>query len=201
MSKILVWDWPVRIGHWLLVGAFALAWLTSESEALALVHAGAGATVLAVVVFRILWGFIGTRHARFSDFVRGPRAVFAYLWSLAGGRPQHHVGHNPAGGWAILGLLALGLATGLSGWANYADVGGHWLEELHEGLAATMLALAGLHVAGVLLSGRLHGASLVPPMFSGRKEGEAGQGIVSPRPLAALLLLAWIAGAGWLIVT
>ena len=79
MQKILVWDWPVRIGHWLMAAGFALAWLTAESESLRLVHVLAGATVVAIAAFRLLWGLVGTRHARFADFVHGPRAVAAYL--------------------------------------------------------------------------------------------------------------------------
>ena len=79
MQKILAWDWPVRIGHWLMVGGFILAWLTSESESLRLVHALAGATVMAVAAFRLVWGVVGSRTARFSDFVRGPAAVRSYL--------------------------------------------------------------------------------------------------------------------------
>lgn len=201
MSKILVWDWPVRIGHWLMVGGFALAWLTSESESLALVHAGAGATVIAVATFRILWGLWGTRYARFTDFVKGPQAVVGYLRSLLGASPEHPVGHNPAGAWAIVALLGLALATGASGWANYVDLGGHWLEELHEGLAATMLAVVAIHVLGVVSGSLVHRENLVRAMVTGRKDGEVAQAISSARPLAALLLLVWVAAAGWVIVT
>lgn len=201
MSKILVWDWPVRLGHWLMVGGFALAWLTSESESLALVHAGAGATVIAVAAFRILWGLWGTRYARFTDFVQGPRAVLAYLRSLLGAAPQNPVGHNPAGGWAIVALLGLALATGATGWMNYADLGGHWLEELHEGLAASMLAVVVVHVLGVVSGSLMHKENLVRAMVTGCKDGAAAQAIPSARPLAALLLLIWVAAAGWVIVT
>ena len=135
MHKILVWDWPVRLGHWLLVGGFALAWLTGDSESFRLVHVGAGATVLAVAAFRLPWGLIGTRYARFGDFVRGPAAIRDYLGSLLRLQPAHHVGHNPVGGWAIMLLLGLAILTGLAGWALHADLGGHWLEEVHEALA------------------------------------------------------------------
>ncbi|MFN6961810.1 MAG: cytochrome b/b6 domain-containing protein, partial [Rhodocyclaceae bacterium] len=121
MNKILVWDAPVRIGHWLLVGAFALAWLTSESEEWRLVHAAAGGTVVGVILFRLLWGLIGTRHARFSSFVRGPGAVFDYVRGLLRGEASGYAGHNAAGGWAIMALLALGLMTGASGWLVYQD--------------------------------------------------------------------------------
>jgi len=197
MQKILVWDWPVRIGHWLMVGGFVVAWLTSESETFRLVHVWAGSTVLAVAAFRLLWGEIGSRHARFSSFIRGFRAVTAYLVSLLRLQPQHHVGHNPAGGWAILALLALGLLSGFSGWATYNELGGHWLEELHEGLAAAMLAVVFVHVAGVFSGSLLHGENLVRAMLTGRKTGSPDEAIASPRPFAAFVLLAWVVVAGW----
>ena len=201
MDKILVWDWPVRLGHWLMVGGFALAWLTGDSETLRLVHVGAGATVLAVATFRLPWGLIGTHYARFSDFVRGPQAVKAYLLSLLRLQPEPHVGHNPAGGWAILLLLGLGILTGLAGWAIYNDIGGHWLEELHEGLAAAMLTVVIVHVAGVLSGSLLHGENLVRAMVNGRKSGTPGAAIRSARPLAAAFLVAWVATVGWWIAS
>ena len=199
MQKILVWDWPVRLGHWLMVGGFIVAWLTSESENFRLLHVISGATVLAVAIFRLPWGFIGSRHARFVDFVRGPRGVKDYAASLLRLEPAHHAGHNPAGGWAIVLLLGLGIVTGLSGWANYNDIGGDFLEELHEGLAITMLAVVAIHVAGVLTGSLMHGENLLRAMLNGRKRGMPDEAIRSARPLAGALLLAWVAIAGWWI--
>lgn len=201
MQKILVWDWPVRLGHWLMVGGFILAWLTGDSETFRLVHVIAGATVVAVATFRLPWGFIGSRYARFVDFVRGPTAVKSYLGSLLRLDPEPHVGHNPAGGWAILLLLALGILTGAVGWAIYNDIGGHWLEELHEGLAAAMLTVVVIHVAGVVSGSLLHGENLVRAMISGRKDGLPSDAISSARPIAAVVLLLWVAVAGWLIAS
>jgi cytochrome b len=201
MQKILVWDWPVRLGHWLMVGGFIVAWLTSESETFRLLHVISGATVLAVATFRLPWGFIGSRYARFVDFVRGPRAVKDYAAGLLKLEPAHHVGHNPAGGWAIVLLLGLGILTGLSGWANYNEIGGDFLEELHEGLAVTMLTVVFIHVAGVLSGSLMHGENLVRAMLNGRKLGMPGEAIRSARPLAGAVLLAWVAVAGWWIAT
>lgn len=197
MQKILVWDWPVRIGHWLMVGGFILAWLTSESETFRLVHAFAGSVVIAVALFRLPWGFIGSRYARFVDFVRGTGSVIDYLGSLLKLQPAHHVGHNPAGGWAILLLLGLGLLTGLIGWATYNELGGEWLEDLHEGLAATMLTVVIVHVAGVVSGSLLHGENLVRAMLTGRKNGAPEEAIPSAQPLAAIVLIAWVATASW----
>ena len=122
--KVLVWDAPVRVFHWLMVGSFFGAYLTAESERWRLLHVTLGYTMLGLVVFRIVWGLVGTRHARFASFVRGPAAVLRYLRSLLSGRPEHHVGHNPAGGLAILALLALTLAVAATGWAVFNDTGG-----------------------------------------------------------------------------
>ena len=201
MQKILVWDWPVRLGHWLMVAGFAIAWLTSESETWRLVHVMAGATVLAVASFRLPWGFLGSRYARFVEFVRGPTAVKDYLGSLLRLEPDHHAGHNPAGGWAIVLLLGLGILCGLTGWANYNDIGGETLGELHEGLAAAMLTVVIVHLAGVISGSLLHGENLVRAMLTGHKQGAPEEAIPSARPLAALVLLAWIALAGWLIAS
>ena len=200
MQKILAWDWPVRIGHWLMVGGFILAWLTSESESLRLVHALAGATVMAVAVFRLVWGVIGTRTARFSDFVRRPAAVHTYLLGLLRLQPAHFTGHNPAGGWAILLLLGCALLAGSSGWAIYNDLGGHWLEELHEGLASAMLLVVIVHLAGVFSGSVLHGENLVRAMLNGFKLGHREEAIPSARPLAAVALLLWTGAAAWWLV-
>jgi cytochrome b len=199
MQKILVWDWPVRLGHWLMVGGFIIAWLTAESETFRLVHAVSGGMVLAVATFRLPWGFIGSRYARFVDFVRGPTALKEYAAGLLKLEPEHHVGHNPAGGWAIVLLLELGILTGLAGWANYNDLGGNLLEELHEGLAATMLTVVFVHLIGVVSGSLLHGENLVRTMITGCKSGLPEQAIPSARPIAAALLLIWVAAASWWI--
>ena len=199
MQKILVWDWPVRLGHWLMVGGFIIAWLTAESETFRLVHAVSGGMVLAVATFRLPWGFIGSRYARFVDFVRGPTALKEYAAGLLKLEPEHHVGHNPAGGWAIVLLLGLGILTGLAGWANYNDIGGNLLEELHEGLAATMLTVVIVHLIGVASGSLLHGENLVRTMITGLKSGLPEQAIPSARPIAAALLLIWVAAASWWI--
>lgn len=197
MDRVLVWDWPVRVGHWLLAGAFALAWLTGDGETWRLVHVLAGGTAVGVITFRLVWGVCGTRHARFAGFVRGPTAVWDYLAALARGAAVHHAGHNAAGGWAILGLLTLGLATGACGWLIYQDIGGEWLEELHEGLAAGMLTLVAVHVAGVVVGSLAHRENLVRAMFSGYKRGRADEAIVGAKPLIALALLVWVAVCAW----
>lgn len=196
-SRTLVWDAPVRVFHWLAVASFAIAWISSESERWQLVHVTAGYTLAGLVAFRVLWGLVGTRHARFTDFVRGPRAVGAYLRSLLSGHPEHHAGHNPAGAVAIVGLLALALLTTLTGWLNYEELAGDWAEELHEGLATAMLALVVVHVLGVVAGSLLHHENLVGAMVHGRKAVPPQEGIRSAwRWLAAIMLVA-VLGFWW----
>ena len=197
MNKILVWDWPVRIGHWLLVGTFVLAWITGDSEEWRLVHAFAGGTVVGVILFRLLWGFVGTRHARFTSFVRGPGAVLDYVFGLLRGDASKYAGHNAAGGWAIVALLVLGVLTGASGWLVYQNLGGEWLEEVHEALASGMLTVAIIHVAGVVVSSLAHRENLVRSMLTGFKRGRPDEAIAGARPLALLLLLGWVAACAW----
>lgn len=190
-GKVLVWDAPVRVFHWLMVLCFAGAYLTAEEDGLRLLHVTLGYSMVGLVVFRLLWGVIGTRHARFSDFVRGPGKVLDYLRSLAQRKPAHYVGHNPAGALAIVGMLGLTLAIGFTGWMLFQDLGGDALEETHELLANLMVALVALHVAAVVVSSRLHGENLAAAMVTGRKRGTAAEAIRSAwRPLAVVLLAA-----------
>jgi cytochrome b len=196
--KILVWDAPVRVFHWLMVIAFAGAWLTAEEDGWRLVHITFGYTMAGLVGFRIVWGLAGTRYARFSEFVHGPRSVLRYLRALVHGKPEHHTGHNPAGAVAIVLMLLLTVAVAASGWATQGGIGGEAMEEVHEALATLMLVLVGVHVAAVLASSRIHRENLVGAMIGGRKSGKPGEGIPGARRgIAALLLLA-VLGFWWL---
>ena len=175
-TRILVWDIPTRVFHWLLAGSFIGAFVTAESEMFRDVHVALGYLLLALIGFRILWGIVGTRYARFSAFAFGPSKVLAYLKSLLTGSPQHYLGHNPAGSWVIYALLLLGVLAGATGYATYNEIGGEWFEELHEAFANSMLALVGVHVAGVVVSSLLHRENLVKSMINGYKQGDAHQG-------------------------
>jgi cytochrome b len=191
-KRILVWDIPTRLFHWLLAASFAGAFLTAESERYRDVHVSLGYLLLALIGFRIVWGLVGTRYARFRSFAFRPSQLFSYLGSLLRGSPPHYVGHNPAGSWVIFGLLLLGALTGVTGYATYNELGGEAFEELHEAVASTMLALVVLHVGGVIVSSLLHRENLVGSMLSGYKFGEAAQGIRSARWLTGTLLVAGV---------
>jgi len=195
--RILVWDAPVRVFHWLMVLCFAGAWITAESEQWRALHVTLGYTMAGLVAFRLLWGLVGSRHARFGNFVRGPQAVLRYLGSLVRGRPEHHTGHNPAGALAIVGLLGLAAAVTFSGWAAYNEVWAGWPEDLHEGIANAMLALAGLHVAGVIVASWTHRENLVGAMITGRKPGTPADALQRAWHGVAALMLAAVLAFWW----
>jgi cytochrome b len=196
--RILVWDAPVRVFHWLMVLSFAGAWFTAESERWRLVHVTLGYTMAALVAFRIVWGLIGTRHARFASFVRGPAAVARYVRSVWSGPHEPHIGHNPAGAVAIVALLAMTVGVAASGWTVYNELGGAALEGVHEALANAMLAIVVVHVSGVLLGSWLQRENLVAAMLTGRKPGAPADGIRRARGGLAVVLLASVLGFWWL---
>ena len=196
LQRIRVWDWPVRLGHWLMVVAFVVAWITGESEEWRLVHVIAGGGLIGIVSFRLLWGLFGTQHARFSSFVRGPGAVVTYLRSLLAQQPTHYTGHNPAGGWVIVLLLTLALLAGASGWLTYQEITGEWIGEVHEAITSGMLTLVLVHVAGVVVSSKLHGENLVRAMITGFKQGAVGEAVAG-RAWVLPFLLAWIGACAW----
>jgi cytochrome b len=195
-SKVRVWDPFVRFGHWALVAAFVVAYL-SEGEPRA-VHTAAGYVVAAYVVLRIVWGFVGTANARFSSFLVSPVAGLRYLAALLGGRAARHVGHSPAGAWMIVLLLLSLAATTVAGLALYAvhdgagplasfvapalqgaglpeDPREEFWEELHELFGNLSLLLVVLHVAGVIVASRVHKENLVRAMVTGEKRAPTNE--------------------------
>lgn len=195
-ARILVWDLPTRLFHWLLAGSFAGAWLLAESERWRNVHVGFGYAVLALLGVRLVWGLVGSRHARFASFALRPREALEYAQGLLAGRPRHYVGHNPLGSFAIVGLLALALATGVTGYLNYAGIGGEdAFEDVHEALATAWLVLVGVHVAGVLVSSLLHRENLPRSIVTGYKDGAPADGIARSHPVVGLLVVAVAATA------
>ena len=195
-ARILVWDAPLRVFHWLLVVAFGGAWLTAESEQWRLMHVAFGYTMLGLVAFRVAWGLAGTRHARFSSFVRPPATAFRYLLSVAKGRPEHYVGHNPAGAVAIVAMLAMTVVTGATGWAAYTG-NGESFGDFHEGAANIMLALVAVHVAAVLVSSVVHRENLAGAMVTGYKRGAPADGIRRAWWGIAAVMTAAVIGWWW----
>lgn len=117
-ATVYVWDPLVRLFHWGLVAAFAVAWFTAEEESAW--HIYSGYTVMGLIIFRLVWGFVGTAHARFSDFVYGPAAVIEYVRGMKAGHPRRYLGHNPLGGWMIVAMLATLAVVTYSGLVVYA---------------------------------------------------------------------------------
>ena len=193
-SKILVWDAPVRVFHWLMVFSFAGAYLTAESERWRLIHVTLGYTMGGLVAFRIVWGLVGSRYARFSNFVRGYSAVKKYIRTLIAGNPEHHVGHNPAGAVAIVLLLLSSVLIVSTGWGVYNDLGGNMIEELHELTANFMLLVVIVHIAGVIVSSRLHRENLIRAMVTGEKIAVANHGVTATWRLLAVLIVAVTVG-------
>ena len=167
-----VWDPLVRIGHWLLVLSIVLAWLTRAGEGDW--HEWIGYVSLAVIAVRVAWGWLGTSHARFGEFVRSPAITLRYSRQLLAGREPRYIGHNPVGGWMIIALLLDAALTGISGWLYTTDRfwGVEWIETVHSTLADSLLLLAAAHVAGVTFSSWRHRENLVAAMFHGRKRDQ-----------------------------
>jgi len=204
-NEIRVWDPLVRIFHWGLVLAFTVAYLSGDEESS--LHIYSGYVVLGLITFRVLWGLIGTRYARFSDFVYSPVTVIQYLKDLVAKKPKHYIGHNPAGGAMVIAMLLCLIVVSVSGLKVYAieeglgplagespaltvvspayadddehgkNKNGHgedeeaedFWEEIHEVSSNLMLLLVFLHIAGVIVSARLHDERLVKAMFTGKK--------------------------------
>lgn len=214
-AAALVWDLPLRLFHWLLVLALAGSWITHELGVEYMDwHMRLGYLVLGLIVFRLLWGFVGPRHARFGQFLRGPGAVVAYVRDWLAGRTRVSAGHNPLGGWSVLAMLAVVSVQAVTGLFNTDDVltSGPWHGAVSDDLADTaswlhavnfnlLLALAGLHVAAILAYWLRLRIDLATAMFTGRKRGvDPAAGIAGHRLLLALVLAALAAGAVWLLV-
>jgi cytochrome b len=200
----LVWDLPVRVFHWLLVLAVLGSYITHRlGLSWFKYHLWCGYAVLVLVGARILWGFVGTRHARFGVFLRGPGAMWRYLSSWKSGT-LHAVGHNPLGAWMVVLLLLLLLAQALTGlYANdqisntgplFGYVSGRTSDQLsswHHWIFNVLLGAIGLHVLAVLVYRLVRREDLITPMFTGRKrEVPAAEEITDSRSwLFALILL------------
>jgi cytochrome b len=196
-----IWDLPVRVFHWSLPLLLIAAWISVENDAMT-VHQWCGYSVLVLVSARIVWGFTGSTHARFASFLKSPRAAWRYLRSPR----EHGEGHNPAGGWSVVLMLALLLVQPLTGMFNADDVtfkgplahlgGGRYTDaagEWHEINFALLLLLVSVHIGTVLLY-RWRGTDLIRPMLHG---GTARVPVRTRPAWLALLILLGCAGALW----
>lgn len=187
MNRILVWDLPLRLFHWLLVLLVVTSFVSAKIGGNAMqLHMLSGYTVLALLLFRILWGFLGGTHARFASFVRGPASVIAYL---RGHGAERHLGHNPAGAWSVIFMLAallLQAATGLFANDDISTEGplaklvskalSDRITGVHHLNVKLLLALIGLHLSAIVFYLVHKHENLVKPMITGFKEAAGGLG-------------------------
>jgi cytochrome b len=183
-GRRLVWDWPVRLFHWTLVAAFIGAFVTNRlGVSYFIYHVWCGYAVIVLVVFRILWGLLGTRHARFSNFVHGPRGVLRYLSAIGRGRRTHYAGHNPLGALMVLTLLlilAVQASLGLFSNDEIFNVGplaglvsksaSLQLTSLHRRIFYVIAALVAIHVVAVLFHVFVKREALIRAMLTGAKD-------------------------------
>lgn len=180
LHRILIWDIPTRVFHWALALSFAGAFLTAETERYRDLHIALGYLMLGLIAFRLVWGFVGSRYARFDSFLFHPNQIVTYLKSLLRRQPMHYLGHNPAGAVAIFLLLGMGITATISGVLLYQEIGGEMFEELHEAAANLMLGVVVIHIAGVFVSSVMHRENLVRSMITGYKSGTSALGITRP---------------------
>lgn len=187
VEKVRVWDPLIRIFHWTLVAAFTIAYFTDDEDLL-LPHVWAGYVIIGLLVFRVIWGLVGTTHARFSDFVFAPTVVISFLRETLKGQAKRYLGHNPAGGWMVILLLVMLSLISITGLVLYGvdehagPLAGFMagtgedvkdiFEELHEFFANFTLFLVIIHLAGVAMESILHRENLVQAMVTGYKRGD-----------------------------
>jgi cytochrome b len=217
-NKVRVWDVPVRIFHWVLVLLIVSQIITVSIGGNAMAyHVLGGFALLALVLFRVVWGLVGTPTARFASFLRGPGAVMRYAKSLASRSPGQIAGHNPLGGWSVLAMLASILVQVVSGlfaddeimttgplWKYVSDDTASLFNVIHETNALVLLSLICIHLAAVLYYLLRKKENLIKPMLTGIKQ-LPDAGIDSLRPLQgslrALFVLIVCAGITWAIVS
>ena len=210
-AKVPVWDLPVRLFHWTLAALIPFSWWSAENDHLDW-HIWSGCAILMLLIFRLLWGFVGSSTARFASFVRGPRGLFAYLRNS---ETRRGIGHSPLGALSVLALLAavavqvgLGLvSTDEDGFnqgplANLVSLdASESARDLHETMFYVLLALIALHVAAILFYRLIHHKKLVGAMITGKAEAEAGAEPMRPGRwwVALLCLVAALAVTRWVI--
>jgi cytochrome b len=216
LKTVVVWDLPTRLFHWTLVALMIAQWLTAEESSTMDWHVWGGYAVLALVLFRLIWGFVGSETARFSDFVRGPDAALEYVRALLRGETPHYLGHNPLGAWSIVAMLVLLLVQAGTGlFANddiliegplYAWVSkdtSDWLTTIHKLNFNLLLLVIAVHLSAVLFYLLVKRENLIHPMLSGRKHLPQERLHSAPRIVSPWLGLAVLVGAGiavWLLV-
>jgi len=210
LLPLKVWDLPTRLFHWLLVALLAAAWFTGEEGEMEW-HARIGQAILVLILFRVLWGLVGSQTARFWNFVRGPRTVLAHAKALLTGRTERSVGHNPLGSWMILVLIALVTAQAILGLFANDDIffegplrtlvskeTSDTLTSIHKTLFNVILAAVAIHIAASVFYLVVKRENLIGPMITGSKWWPAPLPRLKMTPAwVALPLLAIAAATVW----
>ena len=216
LKTVNVWDLPTRLFHWTLVVLMIIQWWSAENSDTMDWHLRGGYVVLTLVLFRLIWGFMGSDTARFSDFLRGPGAALAYVKALVRGETPLYLGHNPMGGWSIVALLTLLLIqTGTGLFANddiliegplydwVSKSASDWLTTVHKLNFNLLLLVIAVHISAVLFYLLVKRENLIHPMLSGRKHLSPEREGLAPRlvnPWLGLAALLVASVATWLLV-
>jgi hypothetical protein len=176
-ESVLVWDYPVRVFHWLLAFSFAGAWLTSESESQQMIHYAFGYSACALVLFRLVWGIVGTRYSRFTEFIKGPTETMHHIKLLLTGNKPSGLGHNPVGALVMISLMILVLLIGITGYWSVKGYLGDLMSGAHEAISSIALVIVVLHVAAAIIMSFLQKENLVKSMVTGEKLGTPDEGI------------------------
>lgn len=192
MNRVLVWDLPTRLFHWLLSGGFiaaaVISLLLGDDSPIFPYHAIIGLTIALMVCLRVLWGVAGTRYARFGTFIFGPAAVIEYMKGTLVGGGKRYIGHNPGSALAIFALLVLVLAMAVTG--IMMGQGNKSVKDIHEILAWVAVGVAVVHVLGVGLHTIRHRENITASMIHGKKHAESSDAIASAKPIIGLIFLA-----------
>ncbi|OHC62463.1 MAG: hypothetical protein A2040_01040 [Rhodocyclales bacterium GWA2_65_19] len=195
MRQVLVYDLPTRLFHWLFAGffitAFAVANLIDDDSARFSLHMLAGLGMVFVIVLRLLWSFVGTRHARLTDLALNPAQLIAYFKGMFSGSGRRWIGHNPASSWAAVAMVGLALGLGVTGYLMATGAESGTLEEAHELMANAFLVVVLLHLGGIAVHVLRHRDHLQTTMVTGRKQALTGeQEAVRAVPVAGLAFVA-----------
>ncbi|MCC6229999.1 MAG: cytochrome b/b6 domain-containing protein [Phycisphaerales bacterium] len=196
-----IWDLPIRLWHWILTGSLIAASVISlafgEHSSLFPYHSMLGLVMGLMVVLRIFWGVIGTRHARFASLAFGPGALLSYLRGAAFGGAPRFAGHNPGAAYATIAMLILILV--ICGTGIALSQGNEGIKELHEISVYALLAVAGAHILGVIAHTVRHHEPIALSMIHGKKIAEPDQAITSSRPVPALVFLLLVGGWAFML--
>lgn len=202
-NKVLIWDVPTRIFHWLLVCGFVaaafIAFVFGEHSPFFPYHALIGLILGVMVVLRVVWGFVGTKYARFTSFFFSPSAVLNYVTEVLRGVGTSHIGHNPGSAYAIFAMLVMMIGLPVSG--IMMGRGGEVFEEVHEFFAYAMIAVVLIHMLGVALHTIRHNENITASMIHGQKEADVADAISSSRSAIAILFVLVVSLWAWGLVS